>query len=296
MAGLRLVDEFAEALRVPIPEQLALLVARLVNPMLDPAPYLAQLDEMAHSVAGRLRDVPVGAERAAALVAAMRADLGFHGDLVRYYDAENSYLHHVLARRQGLPIMLSLVCLAIGRRLGLQMDGVGFPGHFMVQYREGGGRWYLDIFHGAVLPPDGVAGYLARVLGQPVRLTSAAFEPVAPQVLVLRMLNNLRVAYLGQEDVAMAAQVVELMTVLTPDALQLWWELGVLRYRAQELEEAARALRRYFHLQGHVALTFPSTVDSPAQIAPARSAEPTPSESSAWALLQEIETLRRRLN
>ncbi len=250
MTEARLTDEFAAALRDPVPELLALIIARLAYPTLDPRPTLDQLDEMACTVGTRLERAAMGADRATALVDAIRADLGFHGDLIRYYDADNSYLNHVLAMRQGLPIMLSLVCMAIGRRLGLQVAGMGFPGHFMVQYADDAGRWYLDIFHGAVLTADTIEGYLAHVLGQAVQLTSASFEPVSPQALALRILNNLRVAYLGREDAPMAARVVELMTVVTPESTQLWWELGVLRFRTNDLEDARARAAPLFLLAG----------------------------------------------
>lgn len=290
MPGTRLADEFARELRAPIPERLALAVARLAYPTLDPQPYLEQLDGMARIVAARVAQTPSGATRATAFVDAIRTDLGFHGDLIRYYDVENSYLNLVLERRQGLPIMLSLVGMALARRINLRVEGIGFPGHFMTRYEDAAGHWYLDLFHGAVLTADAVEEYLGSVLAQAIQLDAESYTPVSSQALALRILNNLRVAYLGREDAAMAAQVIELMAVLTPDATQLWWELGVLRYRIGDLEGAARALRRYFHLQGHVALTLPAAAG------PAAQPDPATGEAGAWQLLQEIEAARRRLN
>ena len=86
-------------------------------------------------------------------------------------------------------------------------------------------------------------GYLAKRFGQPVKLAADVFQPVTPVAMALRILNNLRNVYLGHGDTAMAAQVLDLMLVVTPDSALLWQERGVLAYRDADWEAAARALR-----------------------------------------------------
>src|SRR5947199_5358667 len=63
-------------------------------------------------------------------------DMGFRGNVQSYYDPRNSYLNEVLERRTGIPITLSVVAMAIGSRAGMEMAGVGLPGHFIVKAIE----------------------------------------------------------------------------------------------------------------------------------------------------------------
>jgi regulator of sirC expression with transglutaminase-like and TPR domain len=123
MAGERdLTELFAAELRRADPVRLALVIARIAYPDLKADSCLLQLDEMTHAVAGRVNAAVPGEARALALIQAMRLDLGMRGNSERYYDATNSYLNIVLERRTGLPIMLALVLVAIGQRLGLTIE------------------------------------------------------------------------------------------------------------------------------------------------------------------------------
>ena len=161
------------------PEELACAVARLVQPDLDAANCLRQLDELAAFV-GRHLEVDAGHWTAQGLLDCLNGALGFRGNRDDYYDPRNSLLPAVLERRTGLPIMLSLLCMAIGRRLQLQIDGMGFPGHFMARYQDHHGSWLLDPFYATVVAPDEVAAHLEMALGKPVTPPPAPWAPVTP--------------------------------------------------------------------------------------------------------------------
>ena len=77
------------------------------------------------------------------------AQLGFTGDEVAYYQADNSFLHRVLERRRGIPITLSILTLEVGRRAGVPLEPIAMPGHFLLRDPLAGA--YLDPFHGGVL-------------------------------------------------------------------------------------------------------------------------------------------------
>src|SRR5437879_13022773 len=72
----------------------------------------------------------------------------FSGNLVDYYDPRNSYLNEVMERRTGIPITLSILYLEVGKRLGLNLKGVSFPGHFLVKLAVKRGQLVLDPFTG----------------------------------------------------------------------------------------------------------------------------------------------------
>src|SRR5690606_11848816 len=119
-------------------DEAALLVAAHADPACDVADNLAVLDEIAAAVPEAELVV---------LTKVLFGTWGFVGDQVDYYDPRNSYLHEVLDRRRGIPITLSIVLVEVGRRVGVELAGVGTPAHFMVGTTDGDRRW-VDAFAG----------------------------------------------------------------------------------------------------------------------------------------------------
>src|SRR5438445_11901588 len=149
MGGLR--QDFAALLAAGGQTDLAraaLAIARIAYPDLDPAPYVRQLDDLAAAVRPRL--FPRASPEAAVteLAGYLFGECGFRGNQEEYYDPRNSYLNDVLERRTGIPISLSLVFIEVSRRLGLAVEGVGFPGHFLVRVAGQRGSLLLDPFFG----------------------------------------------------------------------------------------------------------------------------------------------------
>lgn len=188
------LGRFAHELRKRDPqiERLALAIAGIAYPQVDAETCLRDLDTMADFVSQGFGAQSPGEDRAAYFLHAVHNELGFVGNHHDYYDPDNSYLNRVLERRTGLPILLGVLSMALGRRLQIQIDGIGFPGHFMVQYRDGEGAWLLDMFHGKMLPVVEADDYLSRLFNQAVRLPLDVFEPVSVESIAARILNNLR--------------------------------------------------------------------------------------------------------
>lgn len=289
----RPIARFARELaqREPAIEQVALAIAGIEYPQVDVDACLRELDLMADFVGQGLAAQPPGEDRAAYLLHALHNELGFVGNHDDYYDPDNSFLNQVLTRRTGLPILLSVLCIAVGRRLRIQVDGIGFPGHFMVQYRDAEGAWLLDMFHGKMLPVVEADDYLSRLFNQPVRLPLDIFEPVSAESIAGRILNNLRGVYIQRGDVQRAASVLDYLTVLHPRTPELWQERGLLYQQNGELEIAARSLRRYFFLSGHLA-ELVQAVNADIDV----SRELTEADRHLLAILEDIELTRSRLN
>jgi len=176
-------------------EEGALLLERMIHPgredRFDGA--RAFLDDLARRARETVPPRGSVARRVAALRAFLHEARGFHGNVEDYYDAENSFLTSVLERRKGIPITLALVWLAVGRRLGVPLVGIGMPMHFLVGYRVGSHMRYLDPFFG------GREVTRAECL---LLLERAGFEPAeqflhpAPVVGILdRMARNLVLIY-----------------------------------------------------------------------------------------------------
>lgn len=272
----------------PLPERLALLIAGIAYPDLVIDDYLRQLDVLAEEADALLGGVGAGEVRAQRFLSVINDGLGFRGNKRRYYDPRNSYLNEVLERRLGLPIMLSLVAVAIGRRIGVTVEGIGYPGHFMARYRDAAGSWLLDPFHGNVLTEGEVPGYLAQLFDQPVQLAPDLYVGVTGIDFAQRILNNLRNVYLSAQDLESASRVLDYMLLLLPSSTVLWQERGLLHYRRGAFEDAAHDLQRYFFLNGLLPQAFKMDDDQ----SPAVSTQ----DRSLLRLFHQIEEVRTQLN
>ena len=118
-----------------------------------------------------------------------------------YGDPRNSYLHDVLGRRLGLPIMLSIIAVEVGRRCGVRIDGIGLPGHFVVG--DGTGQRFADPFHGGrIYDRDGINGAWRRITRAAAPLAPAMLLPTPSRAIVVRVLNNLASTLEQRDDEA----------------------------------------------------------------------------------------------
>jgi regulator of sirC expression with transglutaminase-like and TPR domain len=284
------------------PELLAFEIARIAYPALDVQGALAQLDDLANFVR---RDLPVTAvgDRndlpAVDFLRVFAGDLNFHGNREDYYDPRNSLLPDVLDRRMGLPIMLCLVCMAIGRRIGVQIDGLGFPSHFLALYRDSQGDTVLDPFLGLTLAPNEVERHLARLLGQPVNLAPEVWRPLTPQEMAVRILHNLRNAYLTAKNLPMVERVLDYLIAASPSEAQYWRERGLLHYRQRRWVEAHYDLRRYLQRVG-LFDALRTTGESGESAAPAPPALPGPlanqGDRRVLEIYHEVSNMLTRIN
>ena len=144
----------------------ALAVARIEHPSLSVDLEVARLDDLAaRSGAADTGDRQAALER---LLAFLFEDEGFRGNAEEYYDPRNSCLNDVLDRKLGITITLSVLTMEVGRRVGVEVDGVSLPGHFIVSANLGARRIFLDPFNGgAVLTPAQAEEVASRAVGRP---------------------------------------------------------------------------------------------------------------------------------
>jgi regulator of sirC expression with transglutaminase-like and TPR domain len=245
---MTLAAQFADIFqaRDATPELLAMELARIADPSLDAGEQLAQLDVLAEYVQGELASNPPPGESSAELfLRIVTQQLDFHGDQEHYHDPANSLLPAVLQRRMGLPIMLCLVCIAVGRRVGQEIVGLGFPSHFLALHRGREGDTVLDPFLGVTLAPNEVERHLARMIGRPVQLTPDAWRAQTAQEMALRILHNLRNAYLHNKDLAMVVRVLDYLVAVRGDEAQYRRERGLIHLREKRWVDAHYDLRHY---------------------------------------------------
>ncbi|MBI2993392.1 MAG: tetratricopeptide repeat protein [Gammaproteobacteria bacterium] len=229
----------------------ALLIAEREYPGLDPAPHLQRLDALAEQCRARLAPDSAPAEVISAVNRFLFEELGFHGDLETFNDPRNSFLNDVLERRQGIPISLSLVYIEIGRRLGLPVRGVSFPGHFLVKVEWGGERLVLDPFAGGRTLER---GELERRLEHFSSERRAGWDlerllaAASRKEILARMIRNLKSIYLNREDYPRALDAVNLILRIFPDAASELRDRAHVHDQMNSLRAAIQDYEQYLML------------------------------------------------
>ncbi len=221
---------------VPLDEA-ALLIAGQARPELDVGAELVRLDELA---AGCPAATFEGLNRY------LFGELDFRGNTEHYQDPDNSYLDQVVRRRLGIPITLSVLTMEVGRRVGVPVDGVGMPGHFLI--RDGADTTaFADPFTGGrPLDADGCREIFTNLGG--ADWDESYLAPVGAKAILTRMLLNLQGLFLPS-DLRSAAWVLEMRLTIPglpiPERLALargLGSLGRLGRAAVELEKVAAEL------------------------------------------------------
>jgi regulator of sirC expression with transglutaminase-like and TPR domain len=224
--------------------QAALLIARDEYPDLEVGDYLQALDRMGAQLRARLR----GGEGPTSLIAHLNRhlfdDLGFRGNAEDYDDPRNSYLNDVLDRRVGIPISLSAVYMEVGRRAGIPLAGVSFPGHFLVRYTgDGADENLIDPFHrGALLTPAECRRRLEERFGGRIAFRPELLRRARNREILERMLNNLRMVFDRGRDYHRALRVQNRLLCLRPESADHLRDRGVLHYRLALFGQAAADL------------------------------------------------------
>lgn len=171
-------------------------------------------------------------------------ELGFGGNVNDYYNPANSFLHEVLRTRRGIPISLAVLWLELARSLDLPVDGVSFPGHFLVQAHVGEGRVVIDPFVGQSLSPgelrerlDELSLRQSSTWGRELPLT-LYLEPATPRQILARMLGNLQHIHQSAEDWRRLVAVQNRLITLLPRA---WAEYRIRGLALAELGEREQA-------------------------------------------------------
>jgi regulator of sirC expression with transglutaminase-like and TPR domain len=232
-----------------------LLIARIEYPRLDPEPYVARLDAMGEA-ARRAIERHIEATGDPSPLAGIKAlndylfeELQFVGNREHYEDPRNSCLNEVLDRRTGIPITLSVVYMEVARRAGLQVDGINFPGHFLVRCPESRGHLIIDPFHaGALLSEHKCRLLLQKHVGNEVAFSKSLLAPATRHQIIVRMLLNLKRIYVNMRSFPQARDVTELLLAITPSALSELRDRGLLAYHLNDVTAALRDLQTYLKL------------------------------------------------
>jgi regulator of sirC expression with transglutaminase-like and TPR domain len=262
------VHRFAHVALSPDPDlsTAALMIARIEHPNLNVGPYLDLLDTLGCEAARRVEAAPivpgnapprVDPDRYARVMALneyLFDEMRFVGNEVRYDDPRNSFLNDVLDRRTGIPITLALVYLEVARRAGLLVEGLNFPGHFLLRCRARRGLSYsedliIDAFHrGALLSEDACRALLRHHAGNEAVFEAHLQDRATKPQILSRMLLNLKHTYVRMLSYPQARDVTELLLAVNPSAIGELRARGLLAYHLKDFASALRDLQRYLQL------------------------------------------------
>lgn len=171
---------------------------------------------------------------------------GYKGDTQTYDDLDNTNLIRVIDRRKGLPVALGIIYIVVGRALGFAIDGLSFPGHFILRLERDGQRLILDPFReGVELDAAALRQLVKKMIGAQAELSHKYYTEVNNRELLLRLQNNLKTRLIENEDYHQALQVIETMAAIAPDEVRTLFDKAVLYAKLGQIKQAASALEEY---------------------------------------------------
>ena len=223
----------------------ALLLGALDMPSVSLERYRNHVERLAGDVAALARAGEPLERRRRHLNAVLYDAHGYAGDAETYDAPENANLLQVIDRKVGLPVSLGILYIQAARAQGWVVDGLAFPGHFLVRMDEGDRRVIVDPFHwGQLLEADHLRGLLKQFRGADAELEPSHYAPVGNRAILLRLQNNIKSRALQASDGARGAAILERMLLIAPEAGGLWHELGMVRARLGTIKGAVEALER----------------------------------------------------
>jgi regulator of sirC expression with transglutaminase-like and TPR domain len=221
----------------------ALLIAGHGYPDLNVAAYLSRIEELAHMLRLRIAEDESVPGRIAALNRFLFGDLGFAPNSEDYYDPRNSFLNEVLERRTGIPITLSVIYMELGRKIGLPLQGVSFPGHFLVKCAVPDGAVVLDPYSGGIsLGVKDLQQRLREVRGGEVSraIVAELLVSASNKEIIVRLLRNLKAVYLREHNLDKALPIMDWIIATVPEQAPELRDRGMI-YQELECPRAALA-------------------------------------------------------
>ncbi|MFQ5775780.1 MAG: SirB1 family protein [Kiloniellaceae bacterium] len=232
----------------------ALLLAALDRPRVPLERYARHLWLLARDTAelgaryGAARSLQ---GRVDALNAVILERYGYAGDRLTYDDLQNANLMRMIDRRRGLPVALGILYIHAARAQGWAIDGLNFPGRFLLRLDLAGERAILDPFdRGALRGPRELRELLRAVAGAQAELRLDHTAPVSRRDILLRLQNNIKLRLLQDRRAEQALGVVESMLMFAPGHAGLWREAGQLHAHLGNLRAAVMALEHFLDLGG----------------------------------------------
>jgi regulator of sirC expression with transglutaminase-like and TPR domain len=208
-----------------------LAVARLDDEELDVPAYLREVERMTEEIQMKSEEGSSEQARLEAIDSYLFRENGFHGSRHEYYHRANSHIHRVIDDREGLPITLSVLYMELGARLGLKIEGVGLPGHFVVRFQPSDGEPQLiDVFEsGKRLTSEDAAAIVEDYSLE--SLTDEHLQAATDKQILQRILHNLLNVAEQQQDTQSLRRYLEALVAIEPDSVQFRGMRAIARFQ-----------------------------------------------------------------
>ena len=207
-------------------DRAALIIAAETQKDLDVGAYLAMLDSLALTLQKKIsKDPAVAAQQ---LIDFIHKDERFKGNTNDYYAPDNSYLNRVIDTRQGIPLSLALIHLALGNRLNINIKGINFPGHFLIQYEAFENR-IIDPFTGRKLSQSDCATLLKQIAGPTAVINPSHMQQATNIGILARLLDNLKQIHWRAKNWQSASHCLRQQILLMPEQYEFQVQYGAVK-------------------------------------------------------------------
>jgi regulator of sirC expression with transglutaminase-like and TPR domain len=225
----------------------ALMLAALDHPHTKLNPYYAHLSELGEAARAETAFIRNGEAAANALGHVMATRYGYDGDRMEYDEPGNADLISVMERRRGLPVALGVLYIHTARAAGLNACGLFAPGHFLLKVAVRGTETLIDPFNGGAAVDR--ERFTAPIGATPILEGGATAEPNAHEAVsdtevLLRLQNNIKSRALQARNTKRAIEILNRMTLISPNRAPLWLELARLHEASGSLSAARRACEK----------------------------------------------------
>ena len=223
----------------------ALEIARDEQPNLD---FTPTLETIRSSAAALTRPVALAGNdmnELELLIGYLTNALNLRGDERCFEEAQASYLNCVVESGRGLPITLSVVYMAIAHELGMPLEGIAAPCHFITRFNCDTGLVYIDPFRsGHLMNETECVEWLHEITELPAAEIYPTLKPVGTRAIIIRILHNLKSLFGSREEWTSAWKVQRRLTCLKPGSWRERRDLAILTLRAGRPGEAAGLLEQ----------------------------------------------------
>ena len=176
----------------------------------------------------------------------------------------------------------------VGRRAGLRLEGVNFPGHFLVRAPAtpfgAEDDLIIDPFHaGALLTEVDCRHLLRQHVGEDAAFDRSLLTTATRQQIVVRMLVNLKRLYVRMRSFPQARAIADLLLAVDPSALSELRDRGLMAYHMEDFSAALKDLEAYLRLMPR---------EDVHEDAVGEDDEPASESAQIW---EHVKTLRRRV-
>lgn len=224
----------------------ALAIAWEEYPKMDLGHYREILDLMVDDLRPRLADLRYPLKIVQEINQYLFVEQNFSGNDSDYYNPRNSFINDVLDRRLGIPLSLSIIYMILGDRLGFPIEGISFPAHFIIRPQRPDLELFIDPYNkGEILFAEDCANKLAQLYGQRIPLQQEYLQAVSIRRILDRLLNNLKLIYLRNQEPSKALAAIERSLMLNPNVPTQWRDRGLICYQLDRYTEARIDLESY---------------------------------------------------